>query len=341
MGLVGAYTMLGAAKGMTDVLAAEEKERLLQARMAAQEQLNIRSEERQHTRQLSLDATKRQRDREGRLQDAQEVTERASEIAAGRRVADPETDAMADSAAHAYNAALERGEITQADANLGYAAAAEYRNLNAKPDTATPGDRRQAAAELGQITPEKEATIHNAEQAVTNRLLFEELRQNRQDSRAQAAEDRRDARAQAAEDARDTRLDKRLGARTDLTWSQRIRNADIDFARKKIDGLSPDEIKRRTQAYTATGRENKDYDPQLSALWKRAYRRKYGEDSWFDALTEDHTSEPAAPSGNGPTDIMAAFGADPTMRDYTLGKETPSGFEVFDANGKLVGHWTR
>jgi len=101
--------------------------------------------------------------------------------------------------------------------------------------------------------------------------------------------------------------------------------------------MSPEEIKRKTQSHLATGRENKDYDPQLAARVKKAFSRKYGEsDPWFD---EQMSGTPASsPAGN---DIESAFRADPAMKGYTLGNEASNGFEVLDSTGKLVGHWTR
>ena len=48
----------------------------------------------------------------------------------------------------------------------------------------------------------------------------------------------------------------------------------------------------------------------------------------------------AAPKPNAAaTGVKAKFAADPAMKDNTLGKETPQGFEVKDKSGKLIGYY--
>ena len=67
---------------------------------------------------------------------------------------------------------------------------------------------------------------------------------------------------------------------TPLTMPQRRENAEIDKARETLSRLklNRDDIVRRMSKTTDTGRENLDYDPNISALVRQATKRKYGED---------------------------------------------------------------
>lgn len=118
-----------------------------------------------------------------------------------------------------------------------------------------------------------------------------------------------------------------------LTLPQRRSNFEIDAARERIAGMSPEEIKRKTANYTATGRENPDFDPTLAKAVSLANRRKYGDDVDFDQRQQ--VQQPAGDDG----DVATRFKSDRAMQGYTLGKQTDSGVEVFDASGKLVGHY--
>lgn len=117
-----------------------------------------------------------------------------------------------------------------------------------------------------------------------------------------------------------------------VTSSQQRTNYEIDSARKHIAGLSPEEIKKRTQQYSATGRENKDFDPTLAAKVRQANHRKYGNDDVFDANTDNQATET-------PDDIISRFSTDSSMKGHRTGNKTPQGVEVLDANGKLIGHY--
>lgn len=159
-----------------------------------------------------------------------------------------------------------------------------------------------------------------------------------------AEQDRLDARQSARDDRRDDRLEKILDARTTspLTKSQQLRNYEVDAARKYVEGMSDEEIQRKTQQYSATGRENKDYDPQLATRAKLAGRRKYGDDPWFDqkfGLDGDAAPTPQPVPLPGGNDTASRFQADPAMRGLKLGKETPKGTEVLDTSGRLRGYY--
>lgn len=117
-----------------------------------------------------------------------------------------------------------------------------------------------------------------------------------------------------------------------ITLPQQRVNYEIESARKHITGLSPEEIQKRTQQYSATGRDNPDYDPLLAAKVRQANRRKYGIDPYFDTSSDKQATETQP-------DITARFSADPAMKGHRIGNKTPQGVEVLDDSGKLVGHY--
>lgn len=145
-----------------------------------------------------------------------------------------------------------------------------------------------------------------------------------------------------------------------LTPAQERANLEIDAARSAIAGLSPDEIKRKTANYTATGRENPDFDPTIAHAMKLSGRRKVGADDTFDAQFPDRqVSQEARGSVGGGADFGGAtpgysenttgqsidradvakrFRSDPSVNQHTLGKETPKGIEVL-SKGKLIGYY--
>lgn len=118
-----------------------------------------------------------------------------------------------------------------------------------------------------------------------------------------------------------------------LTLPQVRSNFEIDAARKAVSGLTAEEIKRKTSNYTATGRENPDFDPTMAKAVSLANRRKYGADDHFDQ--NQQTQQPAGSDG----DVTTRFRSDQAMQGHKLGKQTDMGVEVLDASGKLVGHY--
>lgn len=105
-------------------------------------------------------------------------------------------------------------------------------------------------------------------------VQLEQLRQQGQETR---------------EDRRDNRLEMRLAAQGSggggLTTAQQRTNDSIVAARRQLTGMTPDELLRRTQSTTATGRTNDAYDPQLARAAKLAQTRLYGDDPAHDAWT--------------------------------------------------------
>ncbi len=118
-----------------------------------------------------------------------------------------------------------------------------------------------------------------------------------------------------------------------LTLPQRRSNFEIDAARERIAGLTPEEIKQKTQQFSATGRENSSFDPTLAKAVFLANRRKYGDDAHFDQ--REQAPQPAGNDG----DVMTRFRGDQTMQGHKTGQVTDQGLEVFDASGRLIGHY--
>jgi hypothetical protein len=129
-----------------------------------------------------------------------------------------------------------------------------------------------------------------------------------------------------------------------LSLAQDTTNRQIEISRQKIAGMSPDEIRRRTSKATDTGRENPDYDPSLAQHVRLANKRMYGTDSWYDQQGSGQTNsqqQTPAPSQR--------FGSDQSMNGRRLGDRMVTykdkngnqaqGYEVFDASGKLIGHY--
>lgn len=143
-------------------------------------------------------------------------------------------------------------------------------------------------------------------------------------------------RDQTREDRRDARLTRQLDARGGLTPTQQRSNLEIDAARDAVSGMTQQDILRRTAKATNTGRENPDYDPGLARQVALAGRRKVGDDEAFDRRG-DKPTEPAA--GLDRADVAKRFRSEKSMLNYRLGKDTPSGVEVLDKTGRLIGHY--
>lgn len=116
--------------------------------------------------------------------------------------------------------------------------------------------------------------------------------------------------------------------------AQQSTNQQIEISRRKLAGMDPAEIKRKTQKFTDTGRDNPDFDPAIASHARLAAKRKYGDDAWYD-------EQGASPQPNSQQTQGTAerFASDQAMKGYKLGKQTDKGFEVFNSAGKLVGHY--
>lgn len=123
-----------------------------------------------------------------------------------------------------------------------------------------------------------------------------------------------------------------------LTPVQQRGNIEIDAARQQVASLSPAEIRRRTAKNTDTGRENPDYDPSLARAATLAGRRKVGDDDEFDGRASGPAPKPAT-QGYDRQDVAKRFRSDRSMDSYRLGNETPTGVEVLDKAGKVIGHF--
>lgn len=170
---------------------------------------------------------------------------------------------------------------------------------------------------------------------------------------ANIQEARRDERQQRNLEAQDSRLFAQLDSRERMqaakdetaaktvTPAQFSNNQEILLARKRLSGVSADDIKAKTQQYLANGRENPNYDPTLTATWRAANQRLVGDDKSFDEFSQKLSKQPTT-SNLAPTKKQAIpdrFKADAAMRDYSLGTVTPRGYEVKDAEGNLVGYY--
>ncbi|MBP9906571.1 MAG: hypothetical protein KBF66_13500 [Rhodoferax sp.] len=161
-------------------------------------------------------------------------------------------------------------------------------------------------------------------------------------------------RAQDLSAARFARSGINAGKPKPLTAVQQRGNFEIDAAREAVQGMDAADIRRRTAKTTDTGRENPDYDPGLAKAAALATRRKIGDDQTFDnrqigrdtqaapATAVSATAAPASASA-APTldrqELGKRFRSDRQMNAYRLGSETPKGYEVLDASGKVVGHY--
>lgn len=120
------------------------------------------------------------------------------------------------------------------------------------------------------------------------------------------------------------------------TLAQQRGNAEIDAARERLAGMDAAEIKRRTANFTATGRENPDYDPTLAKAASLANRRKIGDDQHFDERQQPPT---ANQFGFDRAEVAGRFRSERGMDRYKLGNDTENGVEVLDGAGKVIGHY--
>jgi hypothetical protein len=85
------------------------------------------------------------------------------------------------------------------------------------------------------------------------------------------------------------------------TPTQAAGNAEIDAARRYLldNNLTMDEIVRRTQETTSTGRDNNDYDPYLSKTFNLALQRKIGNDPEFETIQKRYRGVQTTDGGAG------------------------------------------
>lgn len=208
-----------------------------------------------------------------------------------------------------------------------------------------------------------------AEGATLNRQLeLERLRQEGQDVR----DDRREERLQTRLDAQSLNLERRLsatGGRGGLSVPQQRTNESIDAARRQLEGMDQADVLKMTQASTATGRPNPNYDPEIARLARLANSRKYGDD-------QEHADFTAGPRRSAGADSFAGksvaemteaqlqqFGRSagaggkqkidaelarrtlagmPEMQGHQIGKYVEGkGYQVLDAQGRPVSYLRR
>jgi len=165
-------------------------------------------------------------------------------------------------------------------------------------------------------------------------IALETIRQDGQNSR----EDRRDQRLDTRLEAQSDMLDRRLAGRGEFSTSQQRINDSIDGARQRLAGMSKTDVLAVTQAATATGRPNPNYDPQMASIVRIANTRKYGDDPAHDAFSASRSAG-AQPSQADP--LQTRFSRDPKVAGNRLGGiDAKNGLrQVLDASGKVVGHY--
>ena len=336
MGLIG-YAVAGAGEGLGQGIAATGFEAMKQA-----------MEQNRQARLAEFQSELRMKEDRSRLDLAdQERTARVNRIDAAKRdlvqgdiqrkYADSDA-AVADAEAGRTDFPLspeQRAVIEQAKAN------------DAQAMTDDPNNFVRAGMRTGDIAPKD--VIASTQRANRN-TTWQDVQmakimsgERNVDVRAGATTEAAQIRADASRDAAEARAGG-TGSRG-LTVPQQVKNREIDAARKIVDALTPEDIKRKTSKFTNTGRENPDYDASLANRVRLAGQRKYGEDDVFDAQLDDAPAKPS-PAGNSNAgqgkdigDIAQRFASDPAMKGMRLGRETPTGREVFDASGKLLGHY--
>jgi hypothetical protein len=217
--------------------------------------------------------------------------------------------------------------------------------LQVRHDVASDLGYNDAATEARQARlSESQATYYESRPRLAEERLSQGAQRIEQgDRRLDQADELTDSRVDLNE-ARTNLANQRANApatEQKITGAQKLKNMQIDAARKRIDGLSDTDIKRKTQQYTQTGRENPDYDPQLATRVRMANQRKMGDDPWFDTTNGIGQAEAPAPNtALKPVEsVTQRFSTDPAMKGMRLGNQGPKGREVLDANGKLVGHY--
>ncbi|MDF2366322.1 hypothetical protein [Sneathiella sp.] len=96
-------------------------------------------------------------------------------------------------------------------------------------------------------------------------------------------------------------------------------NFMIDNDRKillqKLEGMTPEELLKRTQSSLATGRDNPDYDAQLTAQIKNALKKKRGDDPDFDRFQQLFAGArgPEQPTAQAPQAAMDYLKANPNL----------------------------
>lgn len=248
----------------------------------------------------------------------------------------------------AFGAALERQQTAKLGADAGNLdqAAETYRSAEGLSD----GDRtaglqavEDAKARLGKLSAQEvaRAGVESATLDPQDYIGLMARGEARDDKAAntlalrELIEGRKDARQERGIESRERIATERATHGGELSTAQRMRNKEIDVARQKIAGLSPDDIRRKTAKFTNTGRDNPDYDADLARRVTLAAKRKYGDDDWFDGQGE--AGQPTSPASAD--DTASRFAADKDMHGLKLGPKTPDGYEVRDSGGKLLGHY--
>jgi hypothetical protein len=133
-----------------------------------------------------------------------------------------------------------------------------------------------------------------------------------------------------------------VGGGADVSLAQQANNAEIDAARRYLldNNLAPDEIRRRTQRQTDTGRDNPDFDPNLEATVRTALQHKVGRDDDFSDIQQrlrTGGNAPSAPAGGaGAGSSSSALPRNPAGQ---LDKAQLKVGQTYDVPGKGAYRW--
>lgn len=150
-------------------------------------------------------------------------------------------------------------------------------------------------------------------------------------------EDGMNARTQAQIDAADRRARSQNNDNR-LTPAQEANNAEISLARRRLTGMTSEEVKARSSELDASGRKNPLYDPTIAKTHALANQRMVGADPTFDQFAAKQKPIKGVQKLEKQSP-RSRFYADPAMQGSTLGKLTTKGWEVRDKSGKLSGYW--
>lgn len=192
-----------------------------------------------------------------------------------------------------------------------------------------------APEKLVEFQAQQEAKRASEGATLTRQEQLEQLRQEGRDK----SDDRRDERLGKRLDAQGAALDRRLAAQADrgLTTAQAAKNDSIDAARVQLQGMSQEDVARKTQSSLSSGRTNPEYDAGLARAAKLATSRKIGDDPAHDEFSQGKSQQNAQATQRA--EVATRFRSDKSMQNFTLGNATQNGHEVKDKAGKLVGYF--
>jgi len=105
------------------------------------------------------------------------------------------------------------------------------------------------------------------------------------------------------------------GSQGGVTPTQQARNGDIQAARRQLDGMTREQIVSAAQQFTATGRNNPDYNPFVARAARIASRKLTGEDDpdhtqfWSRMIPNEGAGSGDQPASGGETSMLGPRGS--------------------------------